>query len=329
MNKKMTEELKKKRSNSKPHMNNVSGNPSINQKVKNYQKGVKEQKKEKEKENEKIKENFINNNYNNNSNKKEEKNINKIDKVEDTSDIDEDLKNDKTQDNIDILNFMKSFTTEHPLEKLDEFKEPYDLMIYTKNIINELLNYQLKFYSSLNNSICTNKKFKDLLLAYNDKYRLILKKISKSEEELRKNEIKEDLLNNNQNIENNNIKKLLPLKQQELDLYKELYMINPDKKNKEEEKYNEEQIKQIEEKKAKDANTQLLLIRVLKNIYNKFGPLNNIINKENSEESEIKNILSLSEKYNLPISEEIEKNDEVEDEKIKNNNKAKNSKKKK
>ena len=98
----------------------------------------------------------------------------------------------------------------------------------------------------MNNSICTNKKFKDLLLAYNDKYRLILKKISKSEEELRKNEIKEDLLNNNQNIENNNIKKLLPLKQQELDLYKELYMINPDKKNKEEEKYNEEQIKQIE-----------------------------------------------------------------------------------
>ena len=329
MNKKMTEELKKKRSNSKPHMNNVSGNPSINQKVKNYQKGVKEQKKEKEKEKEKIKENFISNNYNNNSNKKEEKNINKIDKVEDTSDIDEDLKNDKTQDNIDILNFMKSFTTEHPLEKLDEFKEPYDLMIYTKNIINELLNYQLKFYSSLNNSICTNKKFKDLLLAYNDKYRLILKKISKSEEELRKNEIKEDLLNNNQNIENNNIKKLLPLKQQELDLYKELYMINPDKKDKEEEKYNEEQIKQIEEKKAKDANTQLLLIRVLKNIYNKFGPLNNIINKENSEENEIKNILSLSEKYNLPISEEIEKNNEVENENIKYNNKAKNNKKKK
>ena len=31
-------------------MNNVPGNPSINQKVKNYQKGVKEQKKEKEKQ---------------------------------------------------------------------------------------------------------------------------------------------------------------------------------------------------------------------------------------------------------------------------------------
>ena len=92
---------------------------------------------------------------------------------------------------------------------------------------------------------------------------------------------------------------------------------------KEEDKYNEEQIKQIEEKKAKDANTQLLLIRVLKNVYNKYGPLNNIINKENSEENEIKNILSLSEKYNLPISEEIEKNDKVEDEAMKNSKKKK------
>ena len=60
-------------------------------------------------------------------------------------------------------------------------------------------------------------------------------------------------------------------------------------------------MKQIEEKKAKDANTQLLLIKILKNIYNKYGPLNGIINKTNSEESDIQNILSLSEKYNLPI----------------------------
>ena len=64
-------------------------------------------------------------------------------------------------------------------------------------------------------------------------------------------------------------------------------------------------MKQIEEKKAKDANTQLLLTKILKNIYNKYGPLNNIINKENSDENEIKNILNLSEKYNLPISEEV------------------------
>ena len=303
MNKKSTEEYKK-RSNSKPHMNNVSGNASLNLKIKNHQKGLKDQKKEKEKEIKK--ENVIISNIkiDKKEEKDKEKNINK--NYEDTSDIDEDLKNNnKTQNNKDILEFMNSFLKEHPLEKMDEIKEPYELMIYTKNIINELLNYQLNYYSSLINSININKKFNQLLFNYNEKYRLTLKKINKINEETKKNEIKQNLINNKHHIENNNLKQLLPLKQQELALFKGMCILNPNKKN-EEEKYNEEQLKQIEEKKAKDANTQLLLIRILKNIYNKYGPLNTILNKDNSEESEIKNILSLSEKYNIPISEEKE-----------------------
>ena len=299
MNKKTTEVINKKRSNSKQIMNNVSGNGSLNLKTKNQQKGLKEQKKEKEKEI--IKENINNININNNI---KEENIN-LDNIQDASDIDEELKNKKDLNIQNIIDFMKSFINEHPLEKMDEFKEPYELMIYTKNIINELLNYQLSFYSLLTTSLDINKKYKDLLLSYNEKYRLTLKKINKAEEELKKSEIKEDLITNAQIIENNNINKLLPLKQQELDLYKELYIINRDKKNQEEEKFNEEQMKQIEEKKAKDANTQLLLIRILKNIYIKYGPLNNLVNKDNSEESDIQNILNLSEKYNLPISEEV------------------------
>ena len=303
MNKKLTEEYKK-RSNSKPHMNNVSGNASLNLKIKNHQKGLKEQNKEKEKEIKKEKVIISNIKNDKKEEKEKEKNINK--NFEDTSDIDEDLKNNnKTQDDKDILDFMNSFLKEHPLEKMDEIKEPYELMIYTKNIINELLNYQLNYYSSLINTININKKFNQLLFNYNEKYRLTLKKINKINEETKKNEIKQDLINNKQNIENNNLKQLLPLKQQELDLFKGICILNQNKKI-EEEKYNEEQMKQIEEKKAKDANTQLLLIRILKNIYNKYGPLNNILNKENAEENEIKNILNLSEKYNLPLSEENE-----------------------
>ena len=307
ISKKSTEDYKK-RSNSKPHMNNVSGNSSLNLKIKNYQKGLKEQKKERENEieikKEIKKENIIISNIKKEKKEEKEKNINI--KLDDTSDIDEDLKNDsETLNNKDIIEFMNSFIKEHPLEKMDEIKEPYELMIYTKNIINDLLNYQLNYYSSLIHSININKKFNQLLLNYNEKYRLALKKINKINEETKKNEIKQDLINNKQNFENNNLKQLLPLKQQEIDLYKEIYIQNQNKKN-EEEKYTEEQLKQIDEKKAKDANTQLLLIRILKNVYNKYGPLNNILNKDNSEESEIKNILNLSEKYNLPISEENE-----------------------
>ena len=301
MNKKLTEEVNKKRSNSKPLMNNISGKDNLNLKNKYFQKG-KEQKKEKEK----IKDIITNTNTNNiiNNNKNDEKNI--IENFEDTSDIDEDLKNNKEFDNKDLSEYLKNYINEHPLEKMDEFKEPYELMIYTKNNINELLNYQLSFYSTLNNSLNINKKFNNLLFNYNEKYRLVTKKINKTEEELKKDEIKEDLIKNNKFIANNNIEQILPLKQRELDLYKEFFVNNRNKNDDEEkEKYNEEQMKQIEEKKAKDANTQLLLTKILKNIYNKYGPLNNIINKENSDENEIKNILNLSEKYNLPISEEV------------------------
>ena len=301
MNKKLTEEVNKKRSNSKPLMNNISGKDNLNLKNKYFQKG-KEQKKEKEK----IKDIITNTNTNNiiNNNKNDEKNI--IENFEDTSDIDEDLKNNKEFDNKDLSEYLKNYINEHPLEKMDEFKEPYELMIYTKNNINELLNYQLSFYSTLNNSLNINKKFNNLLFNYNEKYRLVTKKINKTEEELKKDEIKEDLIKNNKFIANNNIEQILPLKQRELDLYKEFFVNNRNKNDDEEkEKYNEEQMKQIEEKKAKDANTQLLLTKILKNIYNKYGPLNNLINKENSDENEIKNILNLSEKYNLPISEEV------------------------
>jgi len=302
MNKKMSDDMKK-RSNSKPNLNNVSNSNSINLKIKNHPKSIKEPKKEKEikKEN-----SAINNNINIINNKKEEKEKNMNEYIDDNSDIDEEIKNNnKTQNNIELMEFIKIFIKEHPLEKMDEFNTPYELMMYTRSILNELLTYQVNYYSSLNNSLNLNKKLNQLLFDYNEKYRLILKKINKIEEDTRKNEIKNELINNKINVENKSIKQLIPLKQQELDFLKNICASNQNKKN-EEEKLNEEQMKQLEEKKIKDANTQLLLIRILKNIYNKYGPLNNIINKENSDESEIKNILNLSEKYDLPISEQNE-----------------------
>ena len=155
----------------------------------------------------------------------------------------------------------------------------------------------------MNTSVNLNKKFNKLLIAYNEKYRLTLKKINKIEEENRKNDIKNEIINDIYRSDLNNLKQLLPLKQTELELFKDMYSINMDEN--EIQKYSEEQMKQLEEKKSKDANTQLLLIRVLKNIYNKYGPLNKILNQSNSDEKEISNIINLSAKYNLPISEEV------------------------
>ena len=55
---------------------------------------------------------------------------------------------------------MKSFEKKYPLEKLDEFNDQYELMNHTKKIMNELLNYQQKYYSLLNTSYTLNKKKK-------------------------------------------------------------------------------------------------------------------------------------------------------------------------
>ena len=296
MNKKLTEDFKK-RSNSKPHTSNLSSSGvPLNMKIKNHQ-----QQTTKEKEKEIV----------NSSHKKERKESEEY--PGDNSLIDEDLKNTISPVSSEFFDFIPNFEKKYPLEKLNEFSDPYEMINYTKNIINELLNYQLNYYNILKNSVYLNRKFNELLIKYNEKYRLTLKKINKIEEENIKNEIQNELITDIHRNDFNNLKQLIPLKQTELDLYKEMYSVNLDENELHNNIYSEEQMQQIEEKKSKDANTQLLLIRVLKNIYNKYGPLNKILNQSNSNEIERNNIITLSAKYNLPISEEvIGNNDEFE-----------------
>ena len=289
MNKKLTEDFKK-RSNSKPHTNNLSsgGLPlNVKNKTNPYQIS-------KEKE-------VIATNQ-----KKEKKEVKE--ELDDTSLIDEDLKNPVDNISSEFFDFIPNFEKQYPLEKLNEFTDPYEMINYTKNIINELLNYQLTYYTILSNSVNLNHKFNELLIKYNEKYRLTLKKINRIEEENTKNEIKNEIITDVHRNDFNNLKQILPLKQSELELYKEMYSVNLDEN--ELQKFSDEQMKQMEEKKSKDANTQLLLIRVLKNIYNKYGPLNKLLNQSNSNEKEINNIINLSVKYNLPISEEVFENNE-------------------
>jgi len=143
-----------------------------------------------------------------------------------------------------------------------------------------------------------------------DKICKIKKEINKINERNQRN-FQLYVLKSDEHLYNTEKGYLKRIRELELELYKEMYSINLD--SNEIPKYSEEQMKQMEEKKSKDANTELLLIRVLKNIYDKFGPLNKIVNQSNSDESERGNIISLSVKYNLPISEEVlETNDEFE-----------------
>ncbi len=289
MNKKLTEDFKKK-SNSKSYSNNLSSSSvPLNMKSKNHQQQMtKDKDKEKEKEN-------LSSTY-----KKERKESEEM--PGDNSLIDEELNNEIGPVSSEFLDFIPNFEKKYPLEKLNQFSDPYEMINYTKNIINELLNYQLNYYNILKKSVNLNKKFNELLIKYNEKYRLTQKKINKIEEENNKNEIQNELITDVHRNDFNNLKQLIPLKQTELELYKEIYAVDLDEN--ELHNYSEEQMKQIEEKKSKDENTLSLLVRVLKNIYDKYGPLNKIVNQTNSNENERNNIINLSAKYNLPLSEE-------------------------
>ena len=161
MNKKLTEDFKK-RSNSKPHSNNLSsGVMPLNIKNKNHPQIIN---KEKEKE-------IVNPNIK--KDKKERKESGE--ELIDTSIIDEDLKNPISNISSEFLDFIPNFEKKYPLEKLNEFTDPYEMINYTKNIINELLDYQLNYYTILSNSVNLNNKLNELLIKYNEKYKMKFK----------------------------------------------------------------------------------------------------------------------------------------------------------
>lgn len=299
MNKKLIEEFKK-RSNSKPNLSN-----SMNMKIKSHQQifqkskekeqsiNIKEEKKEKIENKEKI--------------EKKDKIIGKKDKIEiiedpnDNSIIDEDLKREFPNNNKEIEKFFEDFEKKYPLNKLEQISEVNEMINYTKKVFSELLDYQINCYNSIKDCMEMNKKFNDLLVKYNDKYRLALKKLHKIVQDRNKYDLKNEITTNIQRNDFQNMQKILPLKKAEFDLYKDIFPVNQEKV--EQKKYTEEQLKQIEEKKSKDENTKALLIRVIKNIYEKFGPLDKVLNSTNSNENEINNIINLSKKYNLPLNE--------------------------
>ena len=153
------------------------------------------------------------------------------------------------------------------------------------------------------------------MIQYNEKYRNTKKEINKLDEMNDICEINEDILNNNNKENSENI---ILAKKEELNNFKELF---GKYNNKKEENKNEEKM---------DENTQMmeksktLLINILQNCANKYGPINKIFTPTNSTESDRVNILQLANKYNLPIKSEITEEDE-KPEKIEENDENNNS----
>ena len=268
--------LRKQRSNSKPVSTKISSQTMkpktqifINNKLKEVQKAILDDE--------------------NNENKKINKN---------ESFIDEELNKETKEINPQLINFMKDFTNNNPLDKLNSFNDVNEMMEYSKNLVEQLLDYQLKYYDIFNKTIITKNNFKKLMLQYNEKLRTIKKQINKLDEENDIYEIKQQIIDKNNN---NGIKELFPLKENELDIFKELYgtyLDNPSSSNVEDNEKN----KILDKKKKNEEKTQNLLIKVLTHSVNKYGPLNKLFTQTNSTEPERINIRKLANKYNLPLN---------------------------
>ena len=257
-------------------------------------------------------------------NDEEKKNKNKSKNKD--SFIDEELNKEIKEINPQFINFMKDFSNKNPLDKLNSINDINAMMEYTKNIVDQLLDYQLKYYDMYNKAFLTKNKLKKILVQNNEKLRMVKKQINKLDEENDLYEIKE-ILNNKNN--NNNIKDLLPVKENELDTYKELYGLYLDKSsdNIKENKEEIEKNKKLEEKKKNEEIAQNLLIKVLTHSVKKYGPVNKILTQTNSTEPERINIRKLATKYNLPINVENEEEQNKENKNESNENKKEEEKK--
>ena len=135
---------------------------------------------------------------------------------ENESILDEELNKEIKGKDDEFYNFMNDFKERHPLEKLESMNDVNELRNHTKNIIMELLEYQIKFYSQVKNNFATKNKFKNLMLQYNEKFRNTKKEINRTDEMIDLCEIKSEFLGENKS---NSINNLLSLKENEIDNY--------------------------------------------------------------------------------------------------------------
>ena len=235
-----------------------------------------------------------------------EKNIikdTKDNKQENESVIDEELNKEIKDKNDEFYNFMNNFKEKNPLEKVDSMNNINELGEHSKNIIMDLLEYQNNFYSLVKNGLATKKKFKNLMLQYNEKLRNIKKEINKLDEMNDLCEIKSELLEQNKN---NSINTFLSIKENELENYNNLCenYIEKNKENKKEENKEEDSAQLMEKGKN-------ILIKLLEQCFEKYGPINKIYTLTNSTEQERINIIELANKYNFPLNSDIKEEDET------------------
>ena len=181
----------------------------------------------------------------------------------------------------EFTDFMQKFIEKNPLEQLTQFNDINEMMIYTKNVIDKLLCYQQEYYERLKTSVSMNNRLNELLMKYNEKYRNIVKKVHRLNEETNSNDMRKDVVVNAHRTENSNLKQIIPLKIKELKLYQE--MCGDGIKD----ILFQKKTQDINKAKNKedDLNTKKknVLMKLLKNCVKNYGPFDTLFSKENLE----------------------------------------------
>ena len=201
-----------------------------------------------------------------------------------------------------FIQFMNKFAEKNPLEQLNQFNNNNinECIIYTKEIIDQLFDYQNDYYSKFKKSVNLNNLLIDDFNKYNELYRMIIKKENKLKELIENNQIKKEIIVNIRRGENNHIRQILPLKHREIDLYKDVYNVPFSEKDVQEYSLNKENLEK--QNKLINEETEKILVKAIKNFSKNFGDLESIFNNENSSDLERKKLNNLINKYQLNIS---------------------------
>ena len=247
----------------------------------------------------------------NNNNRKKQKNKNAKKNINlnknDVNDINEepiDLIEIKQDQN--YFNFIKEFNDKNPLNKLNNISDINKMKDSTKDVVVQLLDYQMKSYDLINESISTKNKNKQKLIEYNEKYRVVQKKLKLLEEKNDLYDLEEEM---NKKQDYKQLNNLVDLKGNELDIFRIIYGdYVPEFKNDGEkgEKFSNEKIPQ---KELTEEKIKKYLVNILSQAINKYGPIDNIFTKTNSTETERLNMRKLSKKYNLNLDNKTNEED--------------------
>ena len=211
----------------------------------------------------------------------------------------------------EFTDFMQKFIEKNPLEQLTQFNDINEMMIYTKNVIDKLLCYQQEYYERLKTSVAMNNRLNELLMKYNEKYRNIVKKVHRLNEETNSNDMRKDVVVNAHRTENSNLKQIIPLKIKEIKLYQEMCGDNI------KDIILQKKSQDISKNKNKENDINIkkknVLMKLLKNCVKNYGPFDSLFNKENIEkinlnEEQKKSLEKIKQDAELMNSEKKEEN---------------------